>query len=370
VPPHLKQNKYGVWYLVDGFLNKSLRTKTKREAEARLRQYRDGKFGLEPLPTVQKYFDKWILTKTPPLYRPALERDYKLAFNAHILPRFGHMRLDQLNTGDLVEFRGVLLKKGLSVKTARNIIDSSFRAMYRDARAEYKDLQGYDPFMHVQWPRVQREKPDPFTAEERDRIIDYWKENDFFYFPWVFTLFHTGVRPSEASALTWNDDVDLNTGAISITKSRYMGDDSAPKTSASNRTIRIDAAVIEVLKLLPSRALGIKHVFVNKDGRPMNAKKWSEHNWANTLKILKIRHRKFYSMRHTFLTEKIRDGENPFALAQYAGTSVSMLEKDYVGTLGLSTHQKANQEVFKKLAKNPNEINVAGPGFEPGTSRL
>jgi|GEM_PF-2817347 len=52
MPAHLKQNKYGVYYLVDGFLNKSLKTKTKREAEARLRQYRDGKFGLDSIPTV------------------------------------------------------------------------------------------------------------------------------------------------------------------------------------------------------------------------------------------------------------------------------------------------------------------------------
>jgi integrase len=108
--------------------------------------------------------------------------------------------------------------------------------MYRDARAEHKELQGHDPFLSVQWPRSQRERPDPFTAEERDRIIDYWVKNDFFYYPWVFVLFHTGMRPSEASALTWND-VNLAAGTISITKSRYMGDDTAPKTSASNRTI-------------------------------------------------------------------------------------------------------------------------------------
>jgi integrase len=178
----------------------------------------------------------------------------------------------------------------------------------------------------------------------------------FLVYPWVYVLFFTGMRPSEASALTWND-VDLKTGTVSITKSRYMGNDSPPKTSASNRTIAITPEIIQVLELLPSRALSKKHVFINKDANPMNSKKWSEHNWAAPLKALGIRHRKFYATRHTFLTEKIREGENPFALAQY------------VGTLGLSTHQ-ADREEFEKRAKNPNEINIAGPGFEPGTSRL
>jgi integrase len=98
--------------------------------------------------------------------------------------------------------------------------------------------------------------------------------------------------------------------------------------------------VIKVLEILPSKSLGLKHLFVNKDGNPMNSKKWSEHNWKGPLKELEIRHRKFYTTRHTFLTEKIRERENPFALAQYCGTSLSMLEKDYVGTLGLSTNQE------------------------------
>src|SRR5215471_8977637 len=328
---HIKKRKDrgSVWYLVDGDLIRSLETTTKGIAEQLLAKYVRGKHSLDPLPTVKEYYEKWILTKIPPLFRSAQERDYRQHFTKHILAKwidsekhareFGSVRLNNLSTGDLVQFRVALLNKGISVKTARNVIDSSFRAMFRDARADYnKELQGYDPFMHVQWPRSQREKPAPFTAEERDKIIGHWKKIDFFYFPWVFTLFHTGMRPSEVSALTWKD-VNLETRTVSITKSRYMGDDSAPKTYASSREIEVHEDVIQALKLLPSRALGIKHVFINKDGKPMNAKKWAEHNWAGPLKALGIGHRKFYATRHTFITEKIREGENPFALAQYCG---------------------------------------------------
>jgi hypothetical protein len=55
MPAHIKQNKYGVWYLVDGYLCKSLKTKTKREAEVRLKQYQHGKFGMVDTPTVQQF---------------------------------------------------------------------------------------------------------------------------------------------------------------------------------------------------------------------------------------------------------------------------------------------------------------------------
>ena len=69
MPAHLKQNKFGVFYRVDGYLNKSLKTKTKRYAEARLRQYLDGRYNVGAIPTVQKYYDSWIEQKVPPLVR-------------------------------------------------------------------------------------------------------------------------------------------------------------------------------------------------------------------------------------------------------------------------------------------------------------
>jgi integrase len=173
------------------------------------------------------------------------------------------------------------------------------------------------------------------------------------------------MRPSEAAALTWAD-VDLEARSISIGKSRYMGVDSTPKTSHSNRVIEILGAVAELLELLPSLQLGLSHVFVNKFGEAMNAKKWSEHNWAAPLKKLEIRHRKFYATRHTFITETVKAGKNLKAVADYCGTSVAMIEADYCGVLSLNLDQTVLQPVPRKYLENM----VAGPGFEPGTSRL
>jgi hypothetical protein len=43
-----------------------------------------------------------------------------------ILPKFKNMRFLAIGTGDLTDFRADLLRHGLSVKTARNVIYSSF----------------------------------------------------------------------------------------------------------------------------------------------------------------------------------------------------------------------------------------------------
>src|SRR5262249_29460556 len=143
---HIKKRKgRNSWYLIDGDLIRSLGTTKKGIAEQLLKKHNAGKLNLdEPLPTVKEYYDKWILTKIPPLFRPAQERDYRRHFAKHILAKwtdgekqtreFGPMRLDQIKTGDLVAFRVALLSKKvneksnkkLTVKTCRNVIDSSF----------------------------------------------------------------------------------------------------------------------------------------------------------------------------------------------------------------------------------------------------
>jgi integrase len=358
---HIKQRN-SIWYLIDGETRISLRTSKKGLAEHRLEDYIKGKYGLKPTPTVEEFFERWIESKVEPLYRRSTIRNYRIHFKGYILPAFKHVRLAAITTKDLNDFRVSLLKRGLAVKTARNIIDASFRALYRDARIDIEALQGRDPWVDIQWPRLPKKRPDPFTSDERDRILAWWLKNDFFFYPWVYTQFYTAMRPSEAAALTWAD-VDLLAGTISITQSRDMGTEAATKTANSERIIPIDERLLDILKLLPSRELGLKHVFVGKRGDPMS-KKWAEHSWKEPLKKLGIRHRKFYATRHTWITEAVKAGENLKVIADYAGTSVAMIEASYCARTGL------NRTELAQSASNYAESLVAGPGFEPGTSRL
>ncbi len=160
-------------------------------------------------------------------------------------------------------------------------------------------------------------------------------------------------------------DVDLEQGTVSVNKSRNMGTEAATKTANSERIIPVDESLVEILKLLPSRELGLTHVFVGKRGEPMS-KKWAEHNWAEPLEKLGIRHRKFYATRHTFITEMVKAGYNLKGIADYAGTSVAMIEADYCARMALATHRT---EIAQPTEKPLSGL-VAGPGFEPGTSRL
>jgi hypothetical protein len=70
-------------------------------------------------------------------------------------------------------------------------------------------------------------------------------------------------------------------------------------------------------------------VFKNEEGRPINQDKWRKKYWYRALRVLEIRPRKFYATRHTFISDALSNGLNIKWVAEYCGTSVSMIETHY-----------------------------------------
>jgi integrase len=93
----------------------------------------------------------------------------------------------------------------LSIKTARNVMDGSLRAMFRDAGRRIEK----NPFLEIPdkwWPTLPRKDPDLFSEEERDAILKFYKANrPYKAYAFVYFRFYTGTRPSEAAALKWGE---------------------------------------------------------------------------------------------------------------------------------------------------------------------
>lgn len=278
--------------------------------------------------TAGQYFQGWIERKKPPFVRPALERDYRQQYANYIKGRFEHTKLADVDLPSLENFRIYLREeRGLSLKSCRNIMDGTFRAMMRDARLD--GLIEKDVFANLKWPRISQPKPDPFTDEERDNILAYFHEKNRFYHPFVFTQFWTGMRPSEALALRWGD-VDLKAGRASITKSRYYGSENATKTSGSERDVSLLPIVVNLLTATkPLHATESDYVFKNQEGSPINEDKWRKKHWYRAIRALGIKPRKFYATKHTYISVALSAGCNIKWLAEQCGTSVAMIEKHY-----------------------------------------
>lgn len=248
--------------------------------------------------TVKDYYDEWIREKTPPLVRKSRARSYRSHFVNHVLPLHGHVRLSAYGVAHIRELRVHLIeKKKISLKTAKNVVGASLRALFRDAKAYGKIDK--NPFLDLPrqwWPRVASPEPDPFTEAERDKIIEFFFKEYWSQWPqgfvFLYTLFWGGERPSELTARRWRD-VDLTSGMLSITTSRTEGEEGAPKTTNSRRTIPLLKPVVDYLEQI--KPLGAKpddYIFIDQQGRPINQWDFSE-LFQDVRMKLKIRHRDF-----------------------------------------------------------------------------
>jgi integrase len=290
-------------------------------------------------PTVSEFVEAtWLPRMTPPAVRASLTRTYRKHLKRHILPIFGGKRLDEITRPALLDFRGILTRsegeggKALKMKTSRDIIDGTFRALYRDARRD--GLVGGDPFADLGWPRQVRPEPDPFTEDERDLLLDYFWRRARHYYALVYTLFFTGLRTGEATGLRWRV-VDLRRGKLKVRVSRTLGEDNPPKTAKSTREITLLPEVVAVLRdAMPLHATGDSFVFTTQAGTPLDEERFVEKHWHRALRATGVRARKFYATRHTFISVAVgRPGVNLKWLADYCGTSVEMIEKHYAGTV-------------------------------------
>ena len=328
--------------------------------------------------TVGEYAERrWLPSKQPPAVRRWLAVTYAKHLR-HIVPAFGDVLLTDVTPRALVDFRTRLTHsksaggRGLKLKTARDIIDGTFRALYRDAR-DTDGLVTGDPFAKLKWPRKVPVLPDPFTEAERDELLHYFRRKDRHYFPLVYSQFWTGMRPSEALGAR-RGIIDFRTGKLHIRVSRSYGEDNPTKTVHSERAITLRPDVLAVLREMPAplHATDQTFLFTTQHGTPINVERFVEQHWHRALRATSIRPRKFYATRHTFISVALTHGCNIKWLADYCGTSVEMIERHYAKYLGgdgdLQLAKLGGGEAESPIPRRHGDA-VPLPGAKPGSAR-
>ena len=89
------------------------------------------------------------------------------------------------------------------------------------------------------------------------------------------------------------------------------------------------------------------HVFLNQEGQPINFHTWRAKIWYRALRAKKVRERRPYTMRHTFISLGLTTNVNPKWLADYCGTSLAMIEKHY----GKYIRNDADEQLSRMIQK-------------------
>jgi integrase len=309
--------------------------------------------------TVRRYYDEWIAGKVVPDVRASLARDYRAHFKRYILDVLGDTPLDELALPHLEDLRLTLRKRGLAEKSIRNVIDCSLRAMVRDALHE--DVEAGFPFPRMRWPEKIVPGPSPFTAEERDEVLRYfrnklWKVGGFNdtkphypYFALLYSLFFTGMRPSEAIAVRIGS-VNLRARTIEVDRSRHLGVEAAPKTSRSRRAVRLtkdNAAVLEPLIPLKARPEG--YLFTNVRAEPIDAANFYDlfRDGQRALEITPLRD--LYSTKDTYLSLALTNGVSLTWLSEQTGVAVATILNHY----GRFIHSSETDDYELAKIENP-----------------
>jgi len=155
-----------------------------------------------------------------------------------ILARHGNKKIEEVTAQAIINHLTSAKLKEYSA-TVVNTIRSIYRMIFDYAVAN--DLAQFNPVLSIRLPKGLKRGKRTAPTDDQMQIIMQNADAHFGLFP--FLLLCTGMRKSEALALTW-DDIDLQRNEISVTKSLDYAVGAnpkikPPKTEAGNRIIPI-----------------------------------------------------------------------------------------------------------------------------------
>ena len=282
--------------------------------------------------TVGGWLDKWqkaqsLETSTKAGYSSAVKFWKAAIADVEKQTRVGTMALGALRTLHLLT--AIAQRPDLTGKTVNNYVSVMRQAL--DLAVADKVIRE-NPADGVGRQKHQKAPPDPFSRDEAEAIISYMAGH---YPEQIYNMveawFFSGPRTSEVFGQRW-PNMDLRSGIMTIAEAVVRGEQKkSTKTNVARDVLLNSRALAAVNRQAKHTRLAGGHVWLD----PRYGKPWTEERafrrsyWTPCLKILGIRYRRPYNMRHTYATMMLMAGMTPAFCAGQMGHSVEMFLRTY-----------------------------------------
>lgn len=307
--------------------------------------------------TVAGQLDDWLKTQR-------IEESTKAGYSSAIKfwkgTEVGDKILRSLVTSDIL--KGMATRPDLSGKTINNYVSVLREAI---ALAVTDKTLTDNPAAKIEALSHQKEPPDPFNRDEAEAVlasiqVRYPEQIYNFVECWMFT----GMRTSEIFGLKWAN-VDLASGSILVAEAVVRGVHKNNTKTNKTRTVKLYSRAVEAIQRQRQHTLMASGAVFND---PRYNQPWIDERafrrsyWTPTLKMLGIRYRRPYNMRHTYATMMLMAGMNHAYCAKQLGHSIEMFQRTYSKWIDGEQDDREMEKLEKNLLPQicPKKVSLKG----------
>ncbi len=286
---------------------------------------------------------------------------YTCNVKVHLKPAFGDYRSDKLAARAVSRWRAECAEKiasgAMSAKSFNNLLNL-LASILSWARHPAQGYMRHDPLIGQKRLKVKRQEAEFLEEDDIARLLGA-VVGDVEADAIVQLGLFAGMRRGEVFGLQWGD-INWNDGQpggrVHVRRSVYQTNVQTPKTEQSERAIDVPRRVLEALAALRTERdepTAGDFVFCTRTGAAVDPNSWYRRNWLAIRKRAELADGVgLHSLRHTYASLLIRQGENPKYVSTQLGHTSTSFTMDRYGHLFRSTGEEAMQRL-EALAPEP-----------------
>jgi integrase len=239
--------------------------------------------------TFEAFARNWFNDYVVPNNKYSEQRTKKYLLGAHLIPFFGRLRIGEISSHYIEQFKSQQVRRGASNKAIKNqltVLNKCLKTGY-----EWLKLEGTPP--KIKWPKCTSCRTEYLSPDECEMLL---ANSEGIVRDMLLTALRTGMRQGEIRGLQWSS-MDWQNQSVAVRHSRC--DYSKALESTKNNRERHVPLDLDLYEALYRRKQASGYVFTDATGQPFAGDRLNR-ALTNVCKKAGVRRVTWHVLRHTF----------------------------------------------------------------------